>query len=629
VNEKANALLPDTGETRYSEDTPAPVKEAGWLDTLTGPLEAVPAWAWLALAGALFAALILMRYRLEKALRNNPTPGSKNTDKLGGLFYTAVGFSLALWVGVLIGSARNLTGWGRDTLGWRNGWDWLVPITLDGVAIAFAILMFAAVRAGRPATRAARVVWVATAVSATIGFSHEYDGSIDSGFAAMYLAFLALGAMAILHELLDLFRSHTEKKTARVSPVFGLRWVTYTPNTICAWLAWQNHPPHPLPAHPTDEQIVWYGSVRHAVAHLNTVRRAKRIHRMTLDLTEVDTTQPWWMTLTPWIRLRQVDTALTAARAENAEMTARLNQVVADWEAEKERADTAAENARQALAEKQAAENTAVEAHRLAEKAVAEAAAEMQRLRDQTTATIHRTESIADRRITTVQTERDQVAARLDVMEQRWIEAKQEGALSAQTLSAAQAETRSARLSAERAEKEASALRSTLTEVTEKHSVDLAETTARLRAEMAENEQRIRAEIGTVKLSDYRDGERSKTRTAPRSKPAERRSGAPNQPRMSDGEAVQALLRAHSEADYVWRQTEVQEITGAGFGRIPRLLSALAEHHRSATAETRSGEAENNTAGPTENGSGDANGAASDTTTEEAEIARPVASATA
>ncbi|NIL62678.1 DUF2637 domain-containing protein [Salinispora arenicola] len=307
-------------------DEPYTPATRGWLDHVnTWLADTVPPWVWLTTAGTLFAALLFLRWRLSKAHRATPPKTGNPAKKLGSLFHVAVGFAMLLWAGVLIGSGKNLIGWARDTLGWRNGWDWLVPFTLDGVAIAFAILMFAAVRAGRSASRAYRVVWTATIASAAIGFSHEYDGTTKTMFAAVYLGLLALGAMAILHELLDLFRSHTEKKAVRINPVFGLRWFTYTPNTVCAWLAWQNHPPRPLPAKPTDEQVVWYGSVRHAVTHLETVRRAKRIIRRTADLNRGrDTVHRWLLWIPP---LRELATTLSAERAEKTEMSARLDKV--------------------------------------------------------------------------------------------------------------------------------------------------------------------------------------------------------------------------------------------------------------------------------------------------------------
>ncbi|MER7166748.1 DUF2637 domain-containing protein [Micromonospora sp. NPDC000207] len=636
------AQIPDPGEP-IRVGPPLPKPEQGWTTQLNTWLgDTFPAWVWptmwLATAGLLFAALLVLRWRLRKT-HTAAKPGTgETTKKLGNLFHVAVGFAMLLWAGVLIGSGKNLIGWARDTLGWRNGWDWLVPFTLDGVAIAFAVLMFAAVRAGRSATRAYRVVWTATIASAAIGFSHEYDGTTKTMLAAIYLGLLALGAMAILHELLDLFRSHTEKKAVRINPVFGLRWVTYTPNTVCAWLAWQNHPPRPLPAKPTDEQVVWYGSVRHAVAHLETVRRAKRIHRRTADLNRArSTVHPWLAAVPP---VRELVATLSAERTEMAEIAARLDQVAADYEAEKTRAEAAenrAETERQraeaATADQAIAEAETAETQRRAEKLRLELEAEMTRLRTETTNTIHRTESMADRRVTTAQAEKEQALARIDQLEQQWIDAKQEAAVSAQRLSAAQTERLYALRSAEQAENEAVSLRSALTEATEKHAAELAENAARFRAELAENEARVRAEMGTVNLSEFRNGERSGERRKPtagqRSKAAENRSGGSNQPRMSDGEAVQALLRAHPEPGYEWKQLEVQAITGAGFGRIPRLISAVAEHHRAKATESRSAGPENSTTENVVERSGDTTGAETTPNGEDTEIARTPATVAA
>jgi hypothetical protein len=54
---------------------------------------------------------------------------------------------------------------------------------------------------------------------------------------------------------------------------------------------------------------------------------------------------------------------------------------------------------------------------------------------------------------------------------------------------------------------------------------------------------------------------------------------------LTDEQAVQAMLRAHREPAYEWTSREVHRVTGAGFGRIPRLISAIAEHHRSAAEQ--------------------------------------------
>jgi hypothetical protein len=60
-----------------------------------------------------------------------------------------------------------------------------------------------------------------------------------------------------------------------------------------------------------------------------------------------------------------------------------------------------------------------------------------------------------------------------------------------------------------------------------------------------------------------------------------RSAAAPNAPRLTDDEALRALLRAHPERGYEWTKREVHRITGAGFGRVDRLIAAIAEHHRS------------------------------------------------
>ncbi|MDT5029043.1 MAG: hypothetical protein QOE61_5469 [Micromonosporaceae bacterium] len=77
------------------------------------------------------------------------------------------------WVMVLAGSFHGLVAFGKSTLGWRNGWEYLVPGTLDGVSVTFAMLAFRAVRKGKTPDRCYRVVWGAALASATINFSYE------------------------------------------------------------------------------------------------------------------------------------------------------------------------------------------------------------------------------------------------------------------------------------------------------------------------------------------------------------------------------------------------------------------------------------------------------------------------
>ncbi len=48
--------------------------------------------------------------------------------------------------------------------------------------------------------------------------------------------------MVMFHEFLDRFEEGTAY-IKRTNPKFGLRWITWPTNTLCAAVAWHNHPP--------------------------------------------------------------------------------------------------------------------------------------------------------------------------------------------------------------------------------------------------------------------------------------------------------------------------------------------------------------------------------------------------
>jgi Protein of unknown function (DUF2637) len=153
-------------------------------------------------------------------------------------------------------------------LGWRGGWQLLVPATLDGVSLAFAMLAFRAVRKGRSPDRSRRVVLVAAAASATINYGYEYDTS-GNMLAGGYVGLLSLFAMFLFDELLAQFETQVQT-LRRDNPKFGLRWLTWPSNTFCAAVAWRNHPP----ADGTP------GTMRNAIENLERVRVVKRSARM-------------------------------------------------------------------------------------------------------------------------------------------------------------------------------------------------------------------------------------------------------------------------------------------------------------------------------------------------------------
>lgn len=211
--------------------------------------------AWL--AGRRSARLVDDRGRRERL---------KDRALLVAAMVPAVGF----WGAVLAGSFKGLTAFGRDTLDWTDGSEYLVPATLDGVAIGFGVLAFRAVRKTRSPDRANRVVWGAALASAGINFVHEFgrgqDGSLIGGG---YLALLSLFGMVMFHEFLDQFEDGANAPVRRSNPRFGWRWLTATWSTFRAAVAWRNHPPaEGTPA-----------TVRAALEHLDAVRSVRRARR--------------------------------------------------------------------------------------------------------------------------------------------------------------------------------------------------------------------------------------------------------------------------------------------------------------------------------------------------------------
>jgi hypothetical protein len=610
----AATFIPNPGESVNTTTPSTPAPEAnGWLDHITAWTDTIPSSTWaitLALL-TLFTLVSLPWARAQSYKAGQRASGNNTTRKGTALFVAAMVPAAFFWLAVLAGSFRGLAGFGTDTLKWKDGWEYLVPLTLDGIAISFGFLAFRAVSAGRSPERANRVVMATAAASALINYGHEVSNG-GSKLGGGYLALLSVLGMLIFHEFLDQFTEGTAY-IQRVNPKFGLRWITWPSNTVCAWIAWRNYPPTPLTAKPSDAQKRWWGSVNHAVAHLNTVRRAKRVALYDTDRQARATDAPVWLVKVPAVR--KLTATLTVQQAEMAEMSARLDRVAADFTAEKRRADAAVEraeeqarNAAKAVAEKTLAEQKTTDALRQAEKARTDAAA-----------TVHRTESIADRRVTAAQAELAHTVARLDQIEQQWIAAKQEAAVLAGKLTDAQSDAHTARLSADRAEKTAAALRSALADAAEKHAAELTETTNRLRAQMAENEARIRAEMATTNLSDYRAGERNTTRTVSRRSTTGKRAAAPNAPRMTDEEAVQALLRVHPDPEWEWSQPQIRDVTGAGGERLRRLQEALAAHHRREAKKRGSGSGETTSETPA--------GEPAPQTGEDTQIARPVAHA--
>jgi hypothetical protein len=241
----------------------------GWSE-IERVLSEVPASVWVAVvvanAGALATTWSAARRRIRHAGgRAGAALGAESgRGRDAALTVATLLPALFFFVMVLAGSFHGLVAFGYHTLGWRGGWELLVPATLDGVSLAFAMLAFRAVRRGRPPDRCYRVVWAAAVASATINFGYEY-GQSGNMLAGGYVGLLSLFAMVMFDELLSQFEQGA-RTLRRENPKFGWRWVTWPTNTFLAAVAWRNHPP----AEGTP------GTVLNAVENLQRVRSLKR-----------------------------------------------------------------------------------------------------------------------------------------------------------------------------------------------------------------------------------------------------------------------------------------------------------------------------------------------------------------
>jgi hypothetical protein len=238
-------------------------------------VDRVPPGVWVGLVVANVVLTVgtwsAARRRLRRAGERVAYPGvvsGRAKSKDTALTVAALVPAGLFWAMVLAGSLHGLVAFGRDVLGWRDGWEYLVPDTLDGVSVTFAFLALRAVRKQKTPDRCYRVVWGAAAASATVNFAYEYADSGHNIAAGGYVALLSLLGMVMFHEFLDQFEDGAAY-IKRDNPKFGLRWITWPTNTFCAAVAWRNHPPaEGTPA-----------TVLNAVANLNDVRTAKRAAR--------------------------------------------------------------------------------------------------------------------------------------------------------------------------------------------------------------------------------------------------------------------------------------------------------------------------------------------------------------
>jgi hypothetical protein len=122
-------------------------------------------WALLGLVNLLVTVLTWsaarrrMRRAGERAADSGLVSGGLANRRDTALTVASMIPAALFWAMVLAGSLHGLVSFGRSVLGWRAGWEYLVPGTLDGVSVTFAFLAFRAVRMKKAPDRCYRVVW--------------------------------------------------------------------------------------------------------------------------------------------------------------------------------------------------------------------------------------------------------------------------------------------------------------------------------------------------------------------------------------------------------------------------------------------------------------------------------------
>lgn len=174
------------------------------------------------------------RFRRKHRQASDRQPARQAGSRIA-MAATAIGITAVVAAPAAI-SARSLAGWGRDQLGLTDGWEWLVPVPLDGAALACVGLALHATQRGEAPGFARILVWVLASCSAGANYRH---GATVSPDAAIFFAAMPLLAALLLDLALRRVR-HTalgglgalERPLARYRMA---RWLVAPQETWSAW----------------------------------------------------------------------------------------------------------------------------------------------------------------------------------------------------------------------------------------------------------------------------------------------------------------------------------------------------------------------------------------------------------
>lgn len=228
------------------------------------------------LAVCLVAVALIVRAARRYGARTIAPADRAQARRDRWLFAAGFLFAAVVYVALILGSFEGLTSWARDTLGWDDWRQYIVPVSVDGLGTAAGVLAFRAIRRRTSPLACYVMVWGATATSMTV---NAVEGGKHGAAAAFYMSFLSAAVMAMFHLFLGQFQAGAEY-VGRKYPRFGLRWITYW-QTPLDFLCWVNHPPaagtEPTVNAAVEHRQAWRSAAAERSASAAAVRHRARL----------------------------------------------------------------------------------------------------------------------------------------------------------------------------------------------------------------------------------------------------------------------------------------------------------------------------------------------------------------
>jgi hypothetical protein len=311
-----------------------------WLSTLTGlagdQLGSIspPGWITIGLAGCWVFIRRVLAYRREP--KRDKKDRAERINR--AILIAAIALMTVVFASFVIGTLQGSKNFAVDKLDWVDWMKFIPWGALDAGSLGFSLFSVLAVRMGKSPVKAMKIAAIFATASGLVQLSE--GGQKHLLVAGAFLAFLAIMLAVGLHTITDLIHHagiKIEDVRERKYPPFGIRWITSFPSTLCALLAWANHPVDGL--RPTRVN---------SLEHLENVRAAKRARMLG---------RPWWWWLNPYLyasratgNLDEWITRVRVVRDESAAAAALSDLALAERNAELEtnRTEALAESVRAA-----------------------------------------------------------------------------------------------------------------------------------------------------------------------------------------------------------------------------------------------------------------------------------------